>query len=39
MIYINSDKFVKFLGYKSLRLFILLVDVVDISFIMTEISS
>lgn len=38
MISINSQKIAKFLGYKAVRLFILLVAVAAISFIMVEIS-
>jgi peptide/nickel transport system permease protein len=38
MIFINSQKLAKFLGYKAVRLFILLVAVAAVSFIMVEIS-
>jgi peptide/nickel transport system permease protein len=35
---INSQKLAKFLGYKAVRLFILLLAVAAVSFIMVEIS-
>ena len=38
MIIINSQKLAKFLGYKAVRLFILLIAVAAVSFIMVEIS-